>query len=109
MATTVPLVDLQAQYHGIRSRVLEEIARVFEEGSFILGPAVEKFETDFASFCQTRFAMGVDSGTSALELALRAHEIGPGDEVIVQVNTFIASALAIAAVGATPRLVDIDP
>ena len=109
MAIAVPLVDLSAQYQGIRSRVLEETARVFDEGCFILGPAVQKFEKDFASFCQTRFAIGVDSGTSALELALRAHEIGPGDEVIVQANTFIASALAISAVGATPRLVDVDP
>ena len=109
MATTVPFVDLQAQYQGIRSRVLEETARVFDDGRYILGPAVEKFEKDFASFCQAGFAIGVDSGTSALELALRAHEIGPGDEVIVQANTFIASALAIAAAGATPRLVDVDP
>ena len=80
-----------------------------ERGAFTLGEPVEGFETDFAAYCQTEHAVGVSSGTEALALALRALEIGPGDEVIVPSNSFIATAEAVSAVGATPRLVDVDP
>ena len=82
---------------------------VAERGAFTLGEPVEAFEREFAAYCETDFAVGVSSGTEALALALRALEIGPGDEVIVPTNSFIATAEAVSAVGATPRLVDVDP
>src|SRR3984893_923170 len=105
----VPFVDLAAQFCTISAEINEAIAKVIRETDFILGREVRLFEEEFASFCQTKFAVGVDSGTSALELALRAYEIGPGDEVITAANSFIASALAISHAGATPVLVDVDP
>ena len=77
--------------------------------NWILGAEVELFEREFADYCEADFAIGVDSGTSALELALRAIGVGPGDEVITAANTFIATALAIAHTGATVRLVDVRP
>jgi dTDP-4-amino-4,6-dideoxygalactose transaminase len=104
----IPLVDLSAQYDGIRDEVDAAIAAVLERADFILGRDVGDFEEEFADYCQTRHAIGVDSGISALELTLRAFEIGPGDEVIIPANTFIATALAISATGATPTLVDVD-
>ncbi len=85
------------------------ISTVISESDFILGKQVEQFEEAFAQACQVRYAIGVDSGTSALELALRAYEIGPGDEVITAANTFIATTLAISYTGAKPVLVDVDP
>jgi dTDP-4-amino-4,6-dideoxygalactose transaminase len=85
------------------------MADVLRRNAFILGQEVELFEQEFAAFCEARYAVGVDSGLSALELILRAHEIGPGDEVITVANTFIATAFAISGVGATPVLVDADP
>ena len=84
-------------------------ARVFGEAEFILGREVECFEGEFARYCGCAYGVGVDSGTSALELALRAFGVGPGDEVIVPANTFIATALAVSSTGATPVLVDVDP
>src|SRR5690606_15649342 len=105
----VPFVDLRAQYESIRAEVDEAIARVLRRGDFILGGAVGAFEEAFAAYCGVRYAIGVDSGTSAIELALRALGIGPGDEVITPANTFIASVLAISYVGATPVLVDVEP
>src|SRR6202047_2027432 len=104
----VPFVDLAAQYGTISAEVNEAISKVIRESDFILGREVRLFEEEFAAFCQTQFAVGADSGTSALELALRAYEIGPGDEVITAANSFIASALAISHAGATPVLVDVD-
>jgi dTDP-4-amino-4,6-dideoxygalactose transaminase len=82
---------------------------VLERGDFVLGGSVARFEEEFAAYCGTSFAVGVDSGFSALELILRAHDIGPGDEVITAANTFIATALAIDTCGAKPVLVDVDP
>ncbi|MFB3814503.1 MAG: DegT/DnrJ/EryC1/StrS family aminotransferase [Terriglobales bacterium] len=105
----VQLVDLQAQYRAIAPQVNDAIVQVLEDADFILGKAVTKFEEQFAAYCGVRFAVGVDSGMSALELALRAHGIGPGDEVITAANTFIATALAISHCGATPVLVDVNP
>jgi len=105
----VPFVDLGAQYTAIKDQVDEAIAQAIARHDFILGQDVALFEDEFAAFCETDFAIGVDSGTSALELALRAFEVGPGDEVITAANTFIATALAISYTGATPVLVDIDP
>jgi dTDP-4-amino-4,6-dideoxygalactose transaminase len=105
----VPFVDLGAQYRTISAEITEAVSRVFGQSDFILGREVSLFEEEFASFCQAKWAVGVDSGTSALELALRAYEIGSGDEVITAANSFIASALAISHAGATPVLADIDP
>lgn len=105
----VPFVDLSAQYASIKDEVSEAIAKVLERTDFILGRDVALFEEEFAAFCGVDYAVGVDSGTSALELALRAYGVGAGDEVITVANTFIATALAISFTGATPVLVDIDP
>jgi dTDP-4-amino-4,6-dideoxygalactose transaminase len=89
--------------------MLEAVARVASAGAFTLGHEVEAFETEFAAYNETAHCVGVSSGTDALVLALRALEIGPGDEVIVPTNSFIASAEAVTLVGARPRLVDVDP
>src|SRR5256885_17271678 len=104
----VPFVDLAAQYRKIASEVDAAISKVVRETDFILGREVRLFEEEFAQFCEAEYAIGVDSGTSALELALRAYDIGPGDEVITAANSLIASALAISHTGATPVVVDID-
>ncbi|MBN1283786.1 MAG: DegT/DnrJ/EryC1/StrS family aminotransferase [Anaerolineae bacterium] len=105
----VPFVDLKAQRATIKDELDAAIENVIANTAFILGPDVAKFEEAFAAFCGTKYAVGLDSGTSALELALRAFDIGPGDEVITAANTYIATALAISYVGATPVLVDIHP
>src|ERR1700704_963880 len=104
-----PFVDLAAQYPTIAPEITEAVAKVLQETDFILGREVGLFEEEFAAFCEAKYAVGVDSGTSALELALRAYDIGPGDEVITAANSFIASALAISHAGAKPVLVDVDP
>jgi dTDP-4-amino-4,6-dideoxygalactose transaminase len=105
----VPFVDLAAQYSAIAAEVGEAIAGVLRSTDFILGRELRAFEEEFASYCGVARAIGVDSGTSAIELALRACGIGPGDEVLVPANTFIATALAVSNTGATPVLVDVDP
>jgi dTDP-4-amino-4,6-dideoxygalactose transaminase len=105
----VPFVDLQAQYPAIAAEISEAVAKVIHDADFILGREVGLFEEEFADYCEAKYAAGVDSGTSALELALRAYDIGPGDEVITAANTFIATALAISHAGAKPVLVDVDP
>lgn len=105
----VPFVDLRAQYAAIGAEMNAAMAQVMREADFILGREVSLFEEEFAAFCEAEYAVGVDSGTSALELVLRAFDIGPGDEVITVANTFIATVLAISHAGATPVLVDVDP
>ena len=104
----IPLVDLAAQHRQIADEVSAGFARVLERSSFILGAEVAEFETSFARFVGVPHCVGTANGTDALELALRALEIGRGDEVIVPANSFIASALAVARAGATPVLVDCD-
>ena len=104
--TTVPFVDLKAQYQTIRDEVRAEVDHVFESTQFILGDAVEKFERDFASYLGVKHVIGVGSGLDALRLALEAAGVGQGDEVIIPANTFIATALAVSASGAKPVLVD---
>jgi dTDP-4-amino-4,6-dideoxygalactose transaminase len=106
--TPVPFVDLRAQFGTIRDAVLPRIMQVMENQSFVLGPDVARFEEHFATYVGARYCIGVESGTGALKLALQALGIGPGDEVIIPVNTFIASALAVSAVGARPVLVEVD-
>jgi dTDP-4-amino-4,6-dideoxygalactose transaminase len=105
----VPFVDLAAQHEALSAELNEAMRKVIRDSDFILGRELRLFEEEFAGFCGVRYAIGVDSGTSALELALRAHDIGPGDEVITAANSFIASALAVSHAGATPVLVDVDP
>jgi len=105
----IPFVDLRAQYQSIKDEVDPAIHRVLDKCDFVLGQAVKDFERDFAAYCEADYAIGVDSGYSALELALLGLGVGPGDEVITQANTFMATALAIHNVGAKPVLVDIDP
>lgn len=105
----IPFVDLLAQYETIADEVQRAISHVLHTTDFILGRDVALFEEEFAAYCEASYAVGVDSGTAALELALRACDVGPGDEVITVANTFIASAFAITHAGATPVLVDIDP
>jgi dTDP-4-amino-4,6-dideoxygalactose transaminase len=102
----VPFVDLAAEHREIRTEIDEAIRRVIEDGSFILGRDLEEFEKEFAAYCGSRHAIGVGSGLDALTLALQARGIGPGDEVITAANTFIATALAVSRVGATPVLAD---
>jgi dTDP-4-amino-4,6-dideoxygalactose transaminase len=109
MSRAVSLVDLSLQHSSIASQLRDAVDDVFARGDFILGEEVERFEHDFAAYCGARAAVGVDSGTSALELALRAYGCGPGDEVITVPNSFIATALAISHAGATPVFVDVDP
>jgi dTDP-4-amino-4,6-dideoxygalactose transaminase len=105
----VPFCDLAAQYQVIDAEINQAMSKVVRETDFILGREVRLLEEEFAAFCEASYAVGVDSGTSALELALRAYDIGPGDEVITAANSFIASALAVSHAGATPVLVDVDP
>jgi dTDP-4-amino-4,6-dideoxygalactose transaminase len=105
----IPLVDLKAQLKDIQSEVQLGIARVMENTNFILGKEVEEFEAAFATFSQAAHCVGVANGTDAIELLLRAVGVGPGDEVLLPTNTFIATALAVARAGATPVLVDCDP
>jgi len=105
----VPLVDLAAQYRTIAPEVHSAIDRVLTNTSFILGDEVRAFEDAFASHVQADDAVGVASGTAAIELSLRALGIGPGDEVITTAHTFIATAEAVNNVGARPVFADIDP
>jgi len=108
-AGSVPLTRLDFSDPALLEELMQAVRDVAECGAFTLGEPVETFEQEFAAYCETDFAIGVSSGTEALALALRALEIGPGDEVIVPSNSFIATAEAVSAVGATPRLVDVDP
>lgn len=105
----IPLVDLKAQYRSIQGEIDAAIRRVVESAAFILGPEVNAFEEAFASYCEANYAVGVDSGTAALFLALKACGIGPGDEVITTPFTFISTAEVISQTGARPVFVDIDP
>lgn len=107
--TSVPFVDLQAQFASIEEQVMPEIIGTLQKCDFIMGKNVDKFEEEFAAYCNVKYGVGCDSGTSALELVLRAYDIGPGDEVITVANTFIATTFAIEFVGAKPVLVDMDP
>jgi dTDP-4-amino-4,6-dideoxygalactose transaminase len=105
----IPLVDLATQSQNIREEVLRRMADVINAGRYILGQEVAEFEGQFADYCQVPHAIGVANGTDALHLALRALEIGAGDEVITVGNSFAATAFAIAYTGASTVFVDIDP
>ncbi len=102
----VPFLDLKAQYQSIKSEIDPAMQSIVDSCAFTSGPAVEKFEKNFAAYCGTKHCIGVGNGTSALELILRAYDIGHGDEVITVTNSFFASAEAISLANATPVLVD---
>jgi dTDP-4-amino-4,6-dideoxygalactose transaminase len=105
----VPYLDLHAQYDSIRIEVSSALGEICESGRFAQGPATSDFETKFAAYCEVDHCVTLNSGTSALHLALRCLDIEPGDEVITVAMTFIGTAWAISYVGATPVFVDIDP
>ena len=105
----IPFLDLKAQYTGIAAELQSAVQEVLESAQYVLGPRVAAFEDAFAAYCGTRHAVAVNSGTSALHLALLANGIGPGDEVLTVPMTFVATVAAIIYAGATPRFVDIDP
>jgi dTDP-4-amino-4,6-dideoxygalactose transaminase len=104
----IPMVDLQVQYQQLKDEIDRAIAGVLDTSYFILGPQGQALESEIAAYLGVKHAIGVASGTDALHLALRAAGLGPGDEVITSPFTFIATAEAIAYVGATPVFVDID-
>jgi dTDP-4-amino-4,6-dideoxygalactose transaminase len=105
----VPFVDLQAQYRSVKAEVDEAIQRVLDTSAFILGREVEAFERAFAEYVGAADCVGVSNGTAAIQLALQACGVGPGDEVVVPANTFFATAEAVSTAGATPVFVDCDP
>lgn len=105
----IPLLDLTRQYEPLRERIQAALTRVIESQRFILGPEVEQFERRFAEYCRARHAIGCASGTDALELALLALGIGPGDEVLTVPFTFFATAGAILSIGARPVFIDVEP
>ena len=105
----VPYLDLKGQYHSIKPEIDAAISRVLESCQFVLGPEVAGFEQEFATYCGATECIAMNSGTSALHLALLAAGVGPGDEVITVPFTFVASVSAVTYTGARPVLVDIDP
>jgi dTDP-4-amino-4,6-dideoxygalactose transaminase len=105
---TIPYLDLQTQYRAMRSEVLTAVEEICESTSFAQGPATSEFEAKFAAYCGVEHCVSLNSGTSALHLALRCLDVGPGDEVVTVSMSFIATAWAISYVGATPVFVDID-
>jgi dTDP-4-amino-4,6-dideoxygalactose transaminase len=105
----VPFLDLKGQYNTIRDEIRQAIDGVLESCQYALGSEVAAFEKEFAAYCQTQYAVGVNSGTSALHLALLAAGVGPGDEVITVSHTFVATVSAIYYTRATPVLIEIDP
>ncbi len=105
----IPLVDLRAGYFPLKEEILAGMAEALDGMQLFLGKNVQQFEKDFAQFCGVNHAIGVSSGTDAIELILRAAGIGPGDEVITVSHTFIATIEAILLCGARPVFVDITP
>src|SRR5437867_13350334 len=105
----IPFLDLKTQYLDIKSEIDTAVLKVLESTQFVLGEEVARFERDFAAYCGVTHAVAVNSGTSALHLALLAADVGPGDEVITVPFTFVATVSAICYTGARPVFVDIDP
>jgi dTDP-4-amino-4,6-dideoxygalactose transaminase len=104
----IPFLDLRAAYLELKTEIDGAVARVLDSGWYVLGPEVEAFESEYAEFCGTSHCVSLANGLDALTLALRALEVGPGDEVIVPSNTYIATWLAVSAVGGTPIPVEPD-
>lgn len=109
MNVQIPFLDLKPQYQELQADLDAAHRRVMESGWYVLGPEVEAFEHEFASYCGSRYCVGVGNGLEALHLVLRAWGVGPGDEVIVPSNTYIATWLAVTYTGATPVPVEPDP
>lgn len=105
----VPFVDLGAMTGAVRTRVSDAWSALLDSNRFIGGEAVDRFESQWAAYCGTTHAVGVANGTDAIHLVLRAMGIGPGDEVVVPANSFVATAEAVMLAGATPRFADVDP
>jgi dTDP-4-amino-4,6-dideoxygalactose transaminase len=105
----VPILDSKPQYAALKPSIQDAVNRVLQSGQFVMGPEVRAFEREVARYLNTRYAIGVNSGTDALFISLRALGVGPGDEVITTPFTFFATAEAISHMGATPVFVDIDP
>jgi len=105
----VPYFDLKQQFSGLRDEIMQALERACSNAAFVLGEEVAEFEKEFAAYCEAGYCVALNSGTSALHVALLALGVKPGDEVITTPNTFIATASAISYVGATPVFVDIDP
>jgi len=105
----IPFLDLRAAYLELKEEIDTAVARVMGSGWYILGEEVEAFEAEYAAYCDAKYAVGVGNGLDALRLALLAMEVGPGDEVIVPSNTYIATWLAVSQCGATPVPVEPDP
>ncbi|WP_315772740.1 DegT/DnrJ/EryC1/StrS family aminotransferase [Rhodococcoides kroppenstedtii] len=106
---TVPFVDLRAQQAEIHDEIVPALEDLLRSAAFVGGPAVARFERDYAAFVGVDHCVGVGNGTDAVELALRGVGVGPGDEVILPANTFVATAEAVSRIGADPVLVDVDP
>ena len=106
---SIPFLDLKAQHQALKAELMEAASRVIDSCAFALGPEVAAFEEEFAAHQSAKFAVGVNTGTSALHLALLAGGIGPGDEVITVAHTFMATVSSIRYAGAKPVFVDIDP
>ena len=105
----IPFLDLKEQYQQIKPEIDAAVVRTIDSAQFVLGPEVAAFEERFASYCNVRHCLAVNSGTSALHLALLAAGVGPGDEVITVSMTFVATTAAILYSGAKPVFVDVDP
>lgn len=103
----VPFLDLRAAYLELKTEIDAAVSRTLDSGWYILGPEVDAFEAEFAAYCEAKHAIGVANGLDALHLALLAMDVGPGDEVIVPSNTYIATWLAVSHCGATP--VPVEP
>lgn len=103
----VPFLDLRAAYDELKTEIDSAVSRVLSSGWYVLGPEVEGFENEFAAYCNADYCVGVGNGLDALHLALRALDVGPGDELIVPSNTYIATWLAVSQCGATP--VPVEP
>ena len=108
MTTSVPFLDLASSYFELKSEIDYSVSKVLNSGWYILGSEVESFESEWASYCQAEYSVGVGNGLDALVLALRSLNIGTGDEVIVPSNTYIATWLAVSSVGAVPVPVEPD-
>ncbi|HEV7563468.1 MAG TPA: DegT/DnrJ/EryC1/StrS family aminotransferase [Solirubrobacterales bacterium] len=108
MTSGIPFIDLGAAQEELGGELEAAVSRVLDSGWYLLGPELEEFEREFAAYCGTRHCVGVGSGLAAIELALRAAGIGPGDEVIVPAYTWVATWLAVSAVGAEPVGVDVE-
>ncbi|MFC1825830.1 DegT/DnrJ/EryC1/StrS family aminotransferase, partial [Thermodesulfobacteriota bacterium] len=105
----IPFLDVKQTYLELEAEIDTALKGVLRGGQYILGENVERFETEFAAYCGCQYGIGVASGLDALQLILKAHGIGPGDDVIVPANTYIATLLAVSGTGANPVLVEPDP